>query len=146
MGCSSFSNWRECFINDALNTFMAIWRRAYSKWSFRLREETILWAILSWAIAARDLWYALSHRQDNTYHGLCYTSRGALAGTRSSSTGPPWRFHKCTSTIWYYVRIPFVTIYFSCTSSKWAISRSSQDFITPLIKAFCLKCRLYLET
>ena len=25
--------------------------------------------------------YAPSHRQDNTYHGLCYTSRGALAGT-----------------------------------------------------------------
>ena len=24
-------------------------------------------------------------RQDNTYHGLCYTSRGALAGTRNSS-------------------------------------------------------------
>ena len=27
---------------------------------------------------------APSHRQDNTYHGLCYTSRGALAGTRNS--------------------------------------------------------------
>ena len=26
-------------------------------------------------------------RQDNTYHGLCYTSRGALAGTRNSSMG-----------------------------------------------------------
>ena len=24
-----------------------------------------------------------SHRQYNTYHGLCYTSRGALAGTRN---------------------------------------------------------------
>ena len=33
--------------------------------------------------------YASSHRQDNTYHGLCYTSRGALAGTRNSSMGPP---------------------------------------------------------
>ena len=27
-----------------------------------------------------------SYRQDNTYHGLCYTSHGALAGTRSSAT------------------------------------------------------------
>ena len=27
--------------------------------------------------------------QDNTYHGLCYTSRGALAGTRNSSMGSP---------------------------------------------------------
>ena len=32
--------------------------------------------------------YASSHRQDNTYNGLFYTSRGALAGTRNSSMGP----------------------------------------------------------
>ena len=30
-----------------------------------------------------------SHRQDSTYHGLCYTSRGALTGMRNSSMGPP---------------------------------------------------------
>ena len=38
----------------------------------------------------RVLLYAPSHRQDNTYHSLCYTSRGALAGRRNSSIGPPW--------------------------------------------------------
>ena len=27
---------------------------------------------------------APSHKQDRTYNGLCYTSRGALAGTRNS--------------------------------------------------------------
>ena len=32
--------------------------------------------------------YRLTAR-DNTYHGHCYTSRGALAGTRNSSMGPP---------------------------------------------------------
>ena len=36
----------------------------------------------SYRLTARVLLYAPSHRQDNTYHGLCYTSRGALAGTR----------------------------------------------------------------
>ena len=36
-------------------------------------------------LAASVLLYASSHRQDNTYHGLCYTSRGALGGTRNSS-------------------------------------------------------------
>ena len=41
----------------------------------------------SFRLAARVLLYAPSHRQDNTYHGLCYTSRGALAGTRNSSMG-----------------------------------------------------------
>ena len=35
----------------------------------------------SYRLAARVLLYAPSHRHDNTYHGLCYTSRGALAGT-----------------------------------------------------------------
>ena len=47
------------------------------------REET------SFRVAAGDLLYAPSHRQDSTYHSLCYTSRGALAGTRNSSMGPP---------------------------------------------------------
>ena len=35
--------------------------------------------LLLFRLAARVLLYASSHRQDNTYHGLCYTSRGALA-------------------------------------------------------------------
>ena len=35
----------------------------------------------SYRLTARVLLYAPSHRQDNTYHGLCYTSRGAMAGT-----------------------------------------------------------------
>ena len=36
----------------------------------------------SFRLTARVLLYA-SHRQDSTYDGLCYTSRGALAGTRT---------------------------------------------------------------
>ena len=32
----------------------------------------------------------IPHRQDSTYHSLCYTSHGALAGTRNSSMGPPY--------------------------------------------------------
>ena len=43
----------------------------------------------SYRLTARVLLYEQSHRQDSTYHGLCYTSRGALAGTRNSSMGPP---------------------------------------------------------
>ena len=38
-------------------------------------------------LVARVLLYARSHRQYITYHGLCYTSRGALAGTRNSLVG-----------------------------------------------------------
>ena len=43
----------------------------------------------SYRLTARVLLYAPSHRQDNTYHSLCYTSHGALTGTRNSSMGPP---------------------------------------------------------
>ena len=42
----------------------------------------------SFRLAARVLLYAPYHRQDSTYHGVCYTSRGTLAGTRNSSMGP----------------------------------------------------------
>ena len=55
-----------------------------------VRKETHCHHIgCSFRLTARVLLYAPSHRQDNTYHGLCYTSRGALAGTRNSSAGPP---------------------------------------------------------
>ena len=40
----------------------------------------------SYRLTARVLLYAPSHRQDNTYDGLCYTSRGALAGMRNYKT------------------------------------------------------------
>ena len=42
----------------------------------------------SYRLTARVLLYAPSHRQDNTYHSLCNTSRGALAGTRNSDMQP----------------------------------------------------------
>ena len=41
----------------------------------------------SFRLTAMVLLYALSHRQDSTNHSLCYTSCGALAGTRNSSMG-----------------------------------------------------------
>ena len=52
-----------------------------------VRKETHLGYF--YQLTTRVLLYASAQRQDNTYHGLCYTSRGALAGTRNSSMGPP---------------------------------------------------------
>ena len=40
---------------------------------------------LLFPISSKVLLYAPSHRQDSTYHSLCYTSRGALAGMRIKS-------------------------------------------------------------
>ena len=55
-----------------------------------VRKETCCRHIgYSFRLTARVLLYAPSHRQDSTYHGLCYTSRGALTGTRNSLMGPP---------------------------------------------------------
>ena len=56
-----------------------------------VRKETRCRQIgYSLRLGARFFLYASSHRQYSTYHGLCYTSRGALAGTRNSSIGPPY--------------------------------------------------------
>ena len=41
----------------------------------------------SFRLTARVLLYAPSHRQDSTYHDLCYNSRGAMVGTRNSYMG-----------------------------------------------------------
>ena len=50
-----------------------------------VRKETRCCHIgYSFRLTARVLLYAPSHRQDSTYHGLCYTSLGALAGTRNT--------------------------------------------------------------
>ena len=55
-----------------------------------VREETRCRHMgYSFRLTARVLLYAQSHRQDSTYHGLWYTSRGAMAGTTNSSMGPP---------------------------------------------------------
>ena len=40
---------------------------------------------LVFTISRKVFLYASSHRQDNTYHGLCYTSCEPLTGTRNSS-------------------------------------------------------------
>ena len=63
----------------------------------------------SYRLTARVLLYAPSHRQDNTYHGLCYTSRGALAGTRNSSMGPPVCY-VCMYIIYIYIYM-YVCVY-----------------------------------
>ena len=89
---SGYERERNVLFNDALNTF---YLRLYgvrhmvkdhsdSKKGNPLPPHRLLLSINS-----KVFLYAPSHRQDNTYHGLCYTSRGALAGTRNSSMGTP---------------------------------------------------------
>ena len=73
-------------LTTTANTLFDIWLRTI----LVLRRETRCRHIgYSYRLTAMVRLYAPSHRQDNTYHGLCYTSRGAVAGTRNSSMGPP---------------------------------------------------------
>ena len=55
-----------------------------------VRKETRCCHIgYTFRLTARVILYAPSQIQDSTHHSLCYTSRGALAGTRNSSVGSP---------------------------------------------------------
>ena len=74
--------------NDTLTTFY-LWlygvRHMVKNHTDRERGNPLL-PLVFW-LAAMVLLYASSLRQDNTYHSLCYTSCGALAGTRNSPNG-----------------------------------------------------------
>ena len=83
---------RNVLFNDALNTFyLRLYgvRHMVKDHSDSEKGNPLPHIGYSYRLTARVLLYASSHRQDNTYRGLCYTSRGALAGTRNSSMGPP---------------------------------------------------------
>ena len=83
---------RDVLFNDALNTFyLRLYgvRHMVKDHSDSEKGNPLPPHRLLLSINSKVLLYAPSHRQDNTYNGLCYTSRGALAGTRNSSMGPP---------------------------------------------------------
>ena len=65
----------------------------------------------SYRLTARVLLYPPSHRQDNTYYDLCYTSRGALAGTRNNSMGPPHEGSIRRPTAPWANALPLIYIY-----------------------------------
>ena len=84
---------RKCFYLTTHSTHFIYGYMASDMWLRTIlivREETRCRHIgYCFRITARVLLYAPSQRQDSTYHSLCYTSRGALAGMKNSSMGPP---------------------------------------------------------
>ena len=82
--------------NDAINTFyLRLYGVRYmaKDHSDSERGNPLPPRKLLFPISSKGLLYASYHRQDNTYHGFCYNSRGALAGTINGSMGPPWRIN-----------------------------------------------------
>ena len=74
--------------NNTLNTFyLRLYgvRHMIKDHSISEKETCCHHIGYSFRLTARVLLYAPSHRQNSTYHSLCYTSRGALAETRNNS-------------------------------------------------------------
>ena len=84
---------RTFLFNDALNTFYLRLYGVIHMVKDHSENETgnplPPHRLLFFRLAARVLLYASSHRHDNTYHSLCYTSCGTLARTSNSSIGSP---------------------------------------------------------
>ena len=83
---------RKCIFNDALNTFyLRLYgvRHMVKDHSDCERGNPLHPHGLLFSISSKGSFISISHRQDSTYHGLCYTSLGTLARTRNSSMGPP---------------------------------------------------------
>ena len=85
---------RNILFNDALNTFNFL--RLYgvghmvNEHSDSERGKPLPPHGLLFPINSKGSFFCtILPRQGNTYHVLCYTSRGALAGTRNSSMGSP---------------------------------------------------------
>ena len=71
-----------------------------------VREESQWYHFLVYAFKlAKDLLCAPFHRQDNTYHGLSYTSCGALTGIGNNSMGPQYDY------VYIYISLLLYTWY-----------------------------------
>ena len=72
---------KNALFNDALSTFY-LWfygiGQVIKDHSDSHRETHCHQIGYTFRLDARVLLYATSHKQDSTYHGICYTSRGAL--------------------------------------------------------------------
>ena len=110
-----------------------------------VRDETRCRHIgYSFRLAARVLLYAPSHRQDSTYHGLCYTSRGALAGREIAQWVHPMKdrsdnpsHHERTLLPWSYISaVEILTLF-----SAHLITRSA--FINKRLQVLCLGTRMH---
>ena len=75
---------KEMFLfNDAPNTFY-LWLYGIGHMVKDHSDSERQNPLLPHGLLFPVLLYAPSHRQDSTYHSLCYTSHGALAGMRNS--------------------------------------------------------------
>ena len=70
-----------------------IWSRS----TLTAREETRCCYYMDYSLVAKVLLYAPSHKQDSAYHDNCYSSHGALAGTKNNSISQTRRIDPTTN-------------------------------------------------
>ena len=124
-----------------------------------VREETHCHHIgYSFRLTARVLLYAPFHRQDSTYHGLCYTSHGALEREiaqwvhhmKDRSDDPS--HHERMLLPWSYISLPLPQSYISLLHESqmyfiWVITilTHSQNIVTVLHRRFKSLDSKYLQ-
>ena len=87
---------RNVLFNDTLNTFyLQLYgvRHMVKNNSDSERGNTLSPHGLLFPMSSKGSFICTIPRQDNTYHGLCYPSCGALAGRKNSS---PWKIDLMT--------------------------------------------------
>ena len=106
-----------------------------------MREETRCSHMgYSFQLAAMVLLYAPSHRQDSTYHSLCYTSRGALAGTTSRIRSEINSYQRTTNALFFSVSIIKITNDRNVLSASSQQSRQSISHKAILMAPGLLRC------
>ena len=100
----------------------------------------------SFRLAAKVLLYAPSHRQDSTYHSLCYTSRGTLVGTRNTHLVHPMKdrsddpsHHDRTLLPRSYISLRTEVGFFNLAKQVSQMSALPADPTVLLLKVFKLK-------
>ena len=89
-------------------------------------------------LTTRVLLYAPSHRQDNTYHGLCYTSRGALAGTRIIIVFYCIIICVCVCSIYCNNYFTFVNVHIMCSRASRPNAKIKVSFFPSFTCSFII--------
>ena len=106
----------------------------------------------SYRLTARVLLYAPSHRQDNTYHCLCYTSRGALAGTRNSfvstesQPGFNAKVFEWVNNVLYAANHTYIYIYIYTHVHTRVCARTCTKTYTRVCVCVCVHMHTYIHS
>ena len=102
-----------------------------------MRDETCCFMDYSFQLAP-------FHIQDSTYHSLCYTSYGALAGMINSSIGPPWMDNQCYDPSHHEQMLYHISLHLRYLNVKTFVSYVCiYQNICLFVTVYCCLCSLW---